>query len=113
MGVIEQAVELIRRMSRRDKAHLLAIVAGDPDVQFPGISVTAGVCGGAPRVMGTRIPVWLLEGLRQDGVSDQKLVQAYPQLTTQKLADAWAFVEQNRELIDQEIAENESDTEAA
>src|SRR5262245_32974730 len=113
MGVIEQAVELIRRMSRRDKARLLAIVAGDPDVQFPGISVTPGVCGGAPRVAGTRVPVWILEALRRDGANDRKLLEAYPQLNQQKLSDAWAFVEQNRELIDQEIAENESDTEAA
>jgi uncharacterized protein (DUF433 family) len=113
MGVIEQAVELIRKMSRRDKSHLLAIVAADPDVVFPGISISPGVCGGAPRVAGTRIPVWLLEALRRDGASDQKLLQAYPQLDPQKLRDSWAFAEQNRELIDQEIAENESDTEAA
>jgi uncharacterized protein (DUF433 family) len=113
MGVIEQAVELIRRMSRRDKAQLLAIVAADPDLQFPGIAVTPGVSGGTPRISGTRIPVWLLEALRRDGATDPQLLEAYPQLNVQMLRHGWDFVEQNRELIDQEIAENESDTEAA
>jgi uncharacterized protein (DUF433 family) len=113
MGVIEQAVELIRKMSRGDKSRLLTIVAGDPDVAFPGISVSPGVSGGAPRIAGTRIPIWLLEALRRDGATEQQLLKAYPQLDSQKLAHAWAFVEQNRDLIDQEIAENESDTESA
>jgi uncharacterized protein (DUF433 family) len=108
MATIDQAMDLIRQMDRRDKARLLALVASDPDFQFPGIAVTPGVCGGAPRIAGTRIPVWLLAGLRRDGASDQQLLQAYPQLTSAQLADAWAFADQNRQLIDEEISENEA-----
>jgi uncharacterized protein (DUF433 family) len=109
MSIIEQVVDLLRRMDRRDKARLLSIVARDPDMQFPGITLAPGVCGGAPRLLGTRIPVWLLEGLRQDGASDQDLLAAYPQLRSDQLAHAWAFVGQNRELVQEEIDQNEAE----
>ncbi len=68
---------------------------------------TPGVCGGAARFIRTRIPVWLLEGLRRDGASDGELLQTYPQLTANDLTQAWAYVEANKE----EIALNDKDDE--
>src|SRR5438046_665697 len=103
MSTIDDARILINQLSRPEKARLLALLAGDPSVQFAGIAISPGVCGGAPRVAGTRIPVWLLEGFRRDGMSKEQLLAAYPQLTQQQLADAQAFADQNRELIDEEI----------
>ena len=108
MSVIDQAKLLIEQMDRGEKARLLAHLASDPDFEFPGIAITPGVCGGAPRIAGTRIPVWLLAGLRRDGATDDELLAAYPQLTRHQFQDAWSFAEQNRELVDEEIAENEA-----
>jgi uncharacterized protein (DUF433 family) len=109
MSVIDQARNLIRQMNRHEKAQLLSIVAADPEVQFPGIAVTPGVCGGSPRIAGTRIPVWLLAALRRDGMSDEKLLEAYPQLSAEQLKHVWKFVQQNPELVEEEIADNEAE----
>jgi uncharacterized protein (DUF433 family) len=109
MGAIEQAIDLIKAMTPREKAKLLSVVAADPDVQFRGIAVTPGVCGGSPRIAGTRIPVWLLESLRQDGADDQQILAGYPQLHVDQLQHAWAFVQENRELIQSEIVQNQAD----
>lgn len=40
----------------------------------------AGVCGGAARVAGTRIPVWQLEQARRWGATEAELLGAYPGL---------------------------------
>ncbi|MBK9056201.1 MAG: DUF433 domain-containing protein [Chloroflexi bacterium] len=39
---------------------------------------TLGICGGAPRIAGTRIPVWTLVQYRQLGSSGRLLQPAYP-----------------------------------
>jgi uncharacterized protein (DUF433 family) len=109
MGAIEQAIDLIKKMNRREKAQLLSVVAADPEVQFHGIAVTPGVCGGSARIAGTRIPVWLLESLREDGATDQQILGAYPQLRSEQLQDAWKFAQENRELIQSEILDNQAD----
>jgi uncharacterized protein (DUF433 family) len=62
-----------------------------PDVQnlggdFPGIDCTPTVGGGYPCVAGTRIPVWLLEAYRRQGVSERELVDSYPSLRAEDLA---------------------------
>ena len=40
-----------------------------------GIECTPGVCGGAPCVVRTRIPVWVLVRARQLGVSDEEILR--------------------------------------
>ena len=43
----------------------------------PGIESRPGVCGGEPCIVRTRIPVWLLENARRQGVTEQGLLAAY------------------------------------
>ena len=39
-----------------------------------GIESTAGVCGGDPRIAGTRIPVWTLEHYRRLGLTEAQIL---------------------------------------
>lgn len=77
------------------------------DHPVPGIDTTPGVCGGEPRVVGTRIPVWLLEQARRLGSSQSDLLRAYPNLTPNDLYNAWVYAYLHREAIDEQIMQNE------
>jgi uncharacterized protein (DUF433 family) len=51
--------------------------------------------------------VWGLEQARRLGTSEAELLQCYPTLRAEDLANAWAYVRSHREEIDQQIRENE------
>ena len=59
--------------------------------------------------MRTRIPVWVLEQARRQGVSEADLLRSYPTLRAEDLANAWAYVRSHRDEIDRQIEENEAD----
>lgn len=67
---------------------------------------TSGICGGKPRICGTRIPVWGLEVGRRVGRSDANLLEAYPALTVEDLQAAWNYVAQNPDEIEEQIRQN-------
>lgn len=108
MSAVDEAAELVSRMTRAEKAQLLQIVARDIGDAFPGIESTPGVCGGEPCVVRTRIPVWILERHRRLGVSEGDLLKAYPTLRAEDLANAWAYVRAHPGEIDEQIRENEA-----
>jgi uncharacterized protein (DUF433 family) len=64
-------------------------------------------CGGDACVRETRIPVWVLVGYRRLGMSDAKILEAYPTLTPADLHAAWDYASANAEEIDRAIRENE------
>jgi uncharacterized protein (DUF433 family) len=107
-AVMNEAAQLLSRMTRAEKAQLLQIVARDIGDSFPGIESTPGVCGGEPCIVRTRIPVWALEQARRLGTSEADLLRAYPTLRADDLANAWAYVRAHPADIDQQIAENEA-----
>ena len=76
---------------------------------FPGIESVPNVCGGEPCIAGSRVPVWLLEQARRLGTGEAELLQAYPTLCVQDLANAWNYVRAHSEETDRHIRENESD----
>src|SRR4051795_1420147 len=47
------------------------------DLQTPSVVSTPEVCGGAPRIIRTRIPVWTLERMRQLGVTEADILLSY------------------------------------
>ena len=53
---------------------------------------TPGVCGGRPRIEGTRISLDILAEAREIGVSDAQLLEDYPFLSSEDLAAAWVFL---------------------
>jgi uncharacterized protein (DUF433 family) len=75
---------------------------------FEGIERTPGVLGGSARVVGTRISVRALERCRRSGWDDQKMLEAFPSLTSADLAHAWAYVAAHSDEIAAEIDEDEA-----
>jgi uncharacterized protein (DUF433 family) len=72
-----------------------------------GIESTPGVCGGEPRIAGTRIPVWTLEQGRRLGASEAELLRDYPTLRAVDLVNAWTYVAVHRKEIEAQIRANE------
>ncbi len=99
--------KVLSEMTRSEKVELVQWLIKDLTDDFVGIEKTEGVCGGSARIRQTRIPVWSLENARRNGVTEAELLQDFPSLTAQDLANAWAYVRSHREEIEREIAENE------
>jgi len=74
---------------------------------YPTIEKTTGVCGGAARVAGTRIPVWQLVAARKTGASEGQLLMDSPRLEAKNLVDAWAYAADHPEEIHAQIHANE------
>lgn len=103
------AESTISALSRNEKVELLQWLVKDLGDSFSGIESTPNVCGGSACIVRTRIPVWVLENARRQGVTESELLLDYPTLTAQDLANAWSYVRSHREEIEREIAENEED----
>ena len=107
MSALQEAERVLSTLTRAEKAQVLRWVVNDLGDAFPGVESTPGVCGGEPRIVRTRIPVWVLEQARRLGVSEAELLSSYPTLRAEDLANAWAYVRAHREEIEQQIRENE------
>lgn len=107
MSPLQEAEKLLATMTKAEKAQLLQWVARDIGEAFPGIESTPNVCGGEPCIVRTRIPVWVLVQARRLGVSEAELLQAYPTLRAEDLANAWAYLRSHQKEIEQQIRENE------
>jgi uncharacterized protein (DUF433 family) len=70
------------------------------------IEQTAGVCGGKPRIAGTRIRVQDVVLLTEQGNSPDEIVSAYPHLSLAAVHAALSFYHDNQEAIDQQINES-------
>ena len=108
MSNLQQAKELLHAMTRAEKAQVLQWVANELSDIFPGIEKTPGICGGAARVSGTRLPVWSLVQARQMGYSDERLLHEYPTLRSSDLKNVWDYFEAHEEEIEAQIFENEN-----
>ncbi len=108
MTILEQAEQLLTNMTEAEKIRLLQLIARDLGGETPEIELTPGVCGGAARVAGTRIPVWTLVQYRNLGASEADLLRAYPTLQAGDLANAWAYHRTHQAEIERQIVENET-----
>jgi hypothetical protein len=70
VSTIPESKEFLANMTRAEKAELLQWLVSDLGDTFPGIETRAGVAGGEPCIVRTRIPVWLLEQARRLGTSE-------------------------------------------
>ncbi|MEW5718006.1 MAG: DUF433 domain-containing protein [Chloroflexota bacterium] len=75
---------------------------------LPGIESAPDVCGGEPRIVRTRIPVWALVQSKQLDISEADILRAYPTINAEDLANAWAYFRSHRDEIEQQIRENET-----
>jgi uncharacterized protein (DUF433 family) len=106
---LDDAERLLSGMTQAEKAQLLQWIVRDLGDAFPGIEERRDVGGGVPCIVRTRIPVWVLEQARRLGASDADLLRAYPSLRGEDLANAWGFVRSHRDVIEEQIRENEAD----
>ena len=107
MSALQDAEDLLQKLTRAEKAQLLQTVINEMGDAFPGIESRVGVCGGEPCITRTRIPVWVLEQARRLGVNESELLRSYPTLRAEDLTHAWAYVRSHREEIEKQIQENE------
>ena len=107
MSTVEEAEALLSRMTPGEKAQLLQRVAQELRDAYPGIDTIAGVCGGEPIIVRTRIPVWVLEQARRLGSTEVDLLHFYPALRAEDLASAWSYVRSHRDEIDRQIRDHE------
>lgn len=87
-SALHDAQQALAAMTRAEKAQLLRWVVRDLSEAFPGVESIPGVCGGEPRIVRTRIPVWVLEQARRLGVSEADLLRSYPALRAEDLVNA-------------------------
>jgi len=107
MSELEEIEKVIARLSRAERATLLAHLAQDVAGAFPGIESTPDICGGEARLVRTRIPVWLLVRARELGSSEADLLRAYPSLRADDLTHAWRYARLHPEEIRDAIRRNE------
>ena len=107
MSTVLEAEKYLSSLTRAEKAQVLQWIVRDLGDSFPGIESTAGVCGGAARIVRTRIPIWTLEQARRLGTGEADLLKAFPTLRAEDLANAWSYVRSHKEEIEKEIRENE------
>jgi uncharacterized protein (DUF433 family) len=95
-------------LSKAEKAEVVERLAQEIGGGWPGIEKTEGVAGGSACIVGTRIPVWVLEGYRRLGWTESKILASYQSLRAADLVHAWAYAEAHRQEIDEEIRQNEA-----
>jgi uncharacterized protein (DUF433 family) len=108
MTSLREFEELFGKLSSADKAQLLKWVVQDLGDAFPGIESRPGVCGGEACIVRTRIPVWMLESARRQGVTEQVLLAAYPTLRAEDLVNAWNYARSHATEMERQIRENET-----
>ena len=69
--------------------------------------LSPSVCGGDPCIVRTRIPVWLLERYRRLGVTERDLLDSYPTLRAEDLANVWAHARIHAAAIDDQLQAND------
>lgn len=67
----------------------------------------AGVCGGAPCLEGTRVPVWVLARARDFNKTLDEFLLDYPFLSEADLRSAWDYADAHVDEIQRAIQENE------
>ena len=108
MSRLDTVRELITELSPGEKAQALQWLLRLTGQAPAGVERTAGVCGGEPCVLRTRIPVWALVQARKLGSSESEILRAYPSLRAEDLGNAWSYYDCHQAEIDRQIAEHEA-----
>ena len=109
VNTIREAEVVIAGLSRTERRQLLKRLSDDFADAPAAIEKNAKVMGGVASIRGTRIPVWLLEQARKQGVTEADLLKNYPGLTAEDLVNAWEYTAAHRDEIEKQIAANEQE----
>jgi uncharacterized protein (DUF433 family) len=107
MERVQEIERVLTTLNRAEKAQVLQWVVRDLGDAFPGIESDTAVCGGAPCIVRTRIPVWALVQARHLGMSEADLLYSYPTLRAEDLVNAWGYYRTHQDEIEQQIQDNE------
>jgi uncharacterized protein (DUF433 family) len=107
MSKLDEVEKAVSALSDSEKALLLERVALNLGHPSAGIESNPAVCGGEPCIIHTRVPIWVLEQARRLGTSEADILRSYPTLRAADLVNAWSYVQNHREEIDNQIRENE------
>jgi len=69
------------------------------------IQKTPELSGGHACIRNTRIPVWTLVSLRQQGATEQELLHNYPGITLEDLTAVWGYYYNHKAEINNIIVE--------
>lgn len=105
---LQELENMFSTLSQAEKAQILQWIVRDFGGAFPGIDSTPSISGGEARIVRTRIPVWVLVQLRNQGASEADILRSYPTLRAEDLTNAWAYARLYGEEIEHDIAENET-----
>jgi uncharacterized protein (DUF433 family) len=104
--ITQELKQQILSLSPDEQHEIVQLIQAQTN-SWTGITKTSGVVGGDARIRNMRIPVWSLVQYRQMGANDDRILEAYPQLTAADLANAWAYAEAFPDEIAEAIAANE------
>lgn len=104
--ITQELKQQILSLSSDEQHEIVEIIQAQTN-SWAGIAKTPGVVGGDACIRNMRIPVWSLVEYRQMGANDDKILEAYPQLTATDLANAWAYSEAFPAEIAEAIAANQ------
>lgn len=88
----------------------MARVAAQIPESHPHIVQTEGMCGGAPRIRKTRIPVWQVAALFRRGEPLEEIAALYPHINPEAVRDAIGYYLDYRQQIDSQIEANRLET---
>jgi uncharacterized protein (DUF433 family) len=104
--ITQELKQQILSLSSVEQHEIVELIQAQTN-SWAGITKTPGVVGGDARIRNMRIPVWSLVQYRHMGANDDRILEAYPQLTAADLANAWAYAEAFPDEIAEAIAANE------
>jgi uncharacterized protein (DUF433 family) len=103
--ITQELKQQILSLSSEEQHEIVRLIQAQTN-SWTGISKTPGVVGGNACIRNMRIPVWSLVQYRHMVANDDRIIEAYPQLTAADLANAWAYVEAFSNEIAEAIAAN-------
>jgi uncharacterized protein (DUF433 family) len=104
--ITQELKQQILSLSSVEQHEIVQLIQAQTN-SWTGITKTPGVVGGDACIRNMRIPVWSLVQYRHMGANDDRILEAYPQLTATDLANAWAYAEAFPDEIASAIAANE------
>jgi uncharacterized protein (DUF433 family) len=66
-------------------------IKGEDCMNFPRITVNPAQMNGMPCIRGLRIPVATVVGMVADGMSEEEILQAYPDLVLEDIREALRY----------------------
>lgn len=74
--------------------------------EHPHIEIQEGFCGEHTKIVGTRLPVWVIAGYHKMGLSDDEIMILYPHISAAQYYDALSYYYDHKDAIDDFLAQN-------